>query len=131
MQKDNNLLYIALGAVAIAAYIISRNKSLREEGAKPKATVACQSLNTNDDIIARADDIRNIIVNEWYKSDSDWDRIVNICRGIQDECGARKLFQYAGTINTYLYGSGDLSYWFSTAPSDHQLKLKAALYGVQ
>lgn len=116
MNNQNlKLILGALAALGIVAYLLGRNrgKTIATDWGGVTTDTDCQSTMSDNSAYEVASGFKSIF-NDWYVSASDETNVKQLSRQIPDECGARKVHKYFGTLETTLYGTGDLNYFCRT-----------------
>lgn len=111
-MNETQIKYLAGGVllVGVMAYFLGRKKRPGEDLGGVTVDTGCTSSMSENTAYEIATNLKSIF-GEWYVSDTDETAVKQLCRSIPDECGAKKVHQYFGTLETVFYGDGDLNYF--------------------
>ena len=136
MKDDQKYLFFALAAAALLAFLLGRRKGI-DKGQNdinlPPSVGDCVSAINTDAQAAIAKDIRSVYENMWVMEDSDYEKIKTALRRIPDACAARGVYAFFGDYRpalSWIYGGGDLDYWFSHAPEKYKNEFRKLLFNV-
>ncbi len=125
-NKQGVPTYVLVLLAAVMYFVWKAGKDKGDGEGSGKIVTDCQGLLDDEQASAIAFKLRSIL-DEWYVTDSDEQRVFELFTKIKDECSYRKVHEAFGTV-THTFppsGTGDLDYWISERISeDMKVKLR-------